>query len=128
MVVITLAGKQMKYKGRLFLSGRIAVALLLSLAAGNALWLILRWHGGALIALIFYTAIWVLCLRRQRFQEGIIAGVIGFGIHLIELILLGTSQLTWLDQAFFAMNLVLPIPLAITSYLSFRKGTERNGN
>lgn len=118
----------MKNKGKLSPSGRLAIALLLSLVMGNALWLVLRWHGGASIALVFYTAIWRLCLRRRRFQEGIIAGVIGFGVHLVELILLGTSQLTWLDQAFFAMNLVLPIPLAISSYIAFRKEKDDHGN
>ena len=112
----------MKKEGKFSLSGIIAIALLLALVMANAVWLIVSWHGGASIALLFYIVILFLCLRRQHFQGGIIAGVIGFGIHLFELIVLGTSQLTGMDHVFFYANLILPIPLTITSYLASRKG------
>jgi len=111
----------MKKEGKFPLSGIIAIALLLTLVMANAVWLIVSWHGGALIALFFYIVISFLCLRRQHFQEGIIAGVLGFGIHLFELIVLGTNQLTGMEHVFFYANLFLPIPLAITSYLASRQ-------
>lgn len=112
----------MKKEGKFSLSGILAIALLLTLVIANAVWLIVSWHGGALIALLFYLVISFLLLRRRHFQEGIIAGVIGFGIHLIELIVLGTGQLTGMERIFFYANLILPIPLTITSYLASRKG------
>ena len=81
-------------------SGIITIALLLSLAVVNAIWLIVSWHGGALIALAFYSVISFLCLRKQHFQAGVIAGILGFGIHLYELFVLGTSELIGIDQVF----------------------------
>lgn len=114
----------MKKEGKFSLSGIIAIALLLTLVMANAVWLIVSWHGGALIALTAYLIITFLCLRRQHFQEGIIAGVIGFGIHLFELIVLGTGQLTGMEHFFFYANLILPVPLATTSYLASRKGSK----
>jgi len=105
-------------------SGIITIALLLSLVGVNAVWLIIRGHGGALIALVFYSVASFLCLRRQHFQAGVIAGIIGFGIHLFELFVKGTSQLIGIDQVFFYANLVLPIPLTITSYLASHKGSD----
>jgi len=100
----------------------IVMILLISLSVVNACWLIVNWHGGPLIALAFYLIVSILCLRKQHFQAGIISGIIGFGIHLIDLIGLGTSQLTGITKFFFYMNLILPIPLSVTSYLAFRMG------
>ena len=105
-------------------SGIITIALLLSLAVVNAIWLIVSWHGGVLIALAFYSVISFLCLRRQHFQAGVIAGILGFGIHLYELFVLGTSELIGIDHVFFYANLILPVPLTIISYLASRTGSD----
>jgi hypothetical protein len=114
----------MNRKEKISPSGIITIGFLLSLAAANAVWLIVSWHGGALIALLFYSVISFLCLRRQHFQAGVIAGIIGFGIHVYELFALGTSELAVIDQVFFYENLILPIPLIFTSYLASRKGPD----
>jgi len=90
----------------------------------NAIWLIVSWHGGALIALAFYSVISFLCLRKQHFQAGVIAGILGFGIHLYEFFVLGTSELTGIVQVFFYANLILPVPLTIISYLASCKGSN----
>ena len=102
----------------------IAAIILLSLTATNAIWLILNWQGGALIALAIYLIISLLFLRERHFQAGIIAGLLGFGVHLYELLAPDTSQLVGIDQYFFYTNLILPIPLIITSYLASRKGSD----
>lgn len=114
----------MNKKEKISPSGIVTIGFLLSLAAANAVWLIASWHGGALIALSFYSVISFLCLRRQHFQAGVIAGIIGFGIHVYELFVLGTSELAMIDQVFFYTNLILPIPLIFTSYLASRKGSD----
>ena len=111
----------MKNKEKISPSGIITIALLLSLAGANALWLITSWHGGALIALVFYSVVAFLCLRSRHFQSGVIAGILGFGIHVFELFVQGTTELIGIDQVFFYANLILPIPLTITSYLASRK-------
>ena len=108
----------MKKKDKISPSGLITITFLFSLVGINAVWLITSWHGGALIALAFYSVITFLCLRKQHFQAGVIAGIIGFGIHVYELFVLGTSELIGIDHFFFYTNLILPIPLTITSYLA----------
>ena len=121
-----MTGIKMKKKDKISPSGIISIAFLFSLALGNSVWLILSWHGGALIALVFYSVITFLCFRNHHFQAGVIAGIIGFGIHLFELFALDPSELHEIDQIFFYTNLILPIPLVITSYLASRK--ESNGH
>jgi hypothetical protein len=116
-----MTGNTMKKKGKFSTSGIITVAFLLSLAGVNAVWLIMRGHGGALIALVFYSVVSFLSLRSRHFGAGVIAGIFGFGIHIFELFVKGTAELTGIDQLFFYANLILPIPLMFTSYLASRK-------
>ncbi len=110
----------MKKKEKMSSSGIITIAFLLSLVGVNAVWLIIRGHGGALIALVFYSVVSFLCLRRRHFGAGVIAGIFGFGIHIYELFVKGTAELIGIDQVFFYANLILPIPLTFTSYLASR--------
>ena len=110
----------MKKKDKISPSGIITIALLLSLAGINAVWLIIRGHGGALIALVFYSVVSFLCLRSRHFGAGVIAGIFGFGIHIYELFVKGTAELIGIDQVFFYANFILPIPLTFTSYLASR--------
>ena len=116
-----MTGDTMKNKEKISPSGIITIALLLSLAGANALWLITSWHGGALIAIVFYSIVAFLCLRNRHFRAGVIAGILGFGIHLFELFVQGTTELIGIDRVFFYANLILPLPLIITSYLASRK-------
>jgi hypothetical protein len=111
----------MKKKEKITTSGIITIALLLSLVGVNVVWLIIHGHGGALVALVFYSVVSLLCLRSRHFGAGVIAGVFGFGIHIYELFVKGTVELIGIDQVFFYVNLILPIPLTFTSYLAPRK-------
>jgi hypothetical protein len=116
-----MTGSTMKKKEKIPTSGIITIALLLSLVGVSAVWLIIRGHGGALIALVFYSVVSFLCLRSRHFGAGVIAGIFGFGIHIYELFVKGTAELIGIDQVFFYVNLILPIPLTFTSYLASRK-------
>lgn len=109
-------------------SATLVAVLLISLAATNAVWLLVNWQRGPLIALAFYLVVTYLCLRKGDFQAGVIAGTLGFGVHLLELFGPGSNQLTGIEQFFFYINLILPVPLAITSYLALRKGSDGIGN
>jgi len=112
----------MKHKVTASLCAAISIAILISLALINTLWVIRSSYRGALIALTFYLAIFVLCVWRRHFEAGVIAGILGFLVHLFELFVQGTQELVGVDLLFFYANLILPIPLAITSYLEARKG------
>jgi hypothetical protein len=111
----------MKKKEKISTSGIITIAFLLSLVGVNAVWLIIRGHEGVLIALVFYSVVSFFCLRSRHFGAGVIAGIFGFGIHIYELFVKGTTDLTGIDQVFFYANLILPIPITFTSYLASRK-------
>ena len=102
-------------------SGISTIAILLFLAGANSFWLVISWHGGVLIALVFYFAIFFSCLIGRHFYAGIIAGIFGVGIHIYELFVHGIVELTEIDQVFFYVNLILPIPLIFTSYLASHK-------
>jgi hypothetical protein len=111
----------MNEKRAISLSGYIAIALLLVLAGINAAWMIMSSRGGTLIALAFYLIVAFLCLAMRHFRAGVIAGIFGFGIHAYEWFAWDTAALTGMEQVLFYANLVLPIPLAITSALASRK-------
>ena len=120
MFVITMTGDTMKKKDKYSRSGVISIAFLLALVGVNAIWLSIHGHGGPLIALALYLFVSYLFIRRRHFGAGVIAGLFGFGIHLIELLAKGTADLVGIDQVFFYANLILPVPLAFTSYLASR--------
>lgn len=116
-----MTGNTTKKMEKIPTSGIITIAVLLTLVGVNVVWLIASGHGGALIALIFYSVVSFLCIRSRHFNAGVIAGIFGFGIHLYELFVKGTAELTGIDQMFFYANLILPIPLTFTSFLASRK-------
>jgi hypothetical protein len=109
----------MKLKGNGSLSSVAALVLLLFLAVMNAAWLIKSRHRGALIACIAYSLVLILCLQNQDYRAGEIVGVLGFGIHVYELLTQRTNTLMGIDTLFFYVNLTFPIPLIITSYFAF---------
>lgn len=107
-------------------SGIVTITLLFSLVGINAVWLIISAPGGALIAIGFYLIVSYVCLRRRHFRAGVIAGIFGFGIHVYELFAQGATKLMGIDQVCFYANIILPIPLTLTSYLASRKGTSKH--
>jgi len=106
------------------LSGILTIALLLSLAGSNAIWLLVRWRGGVFIAFVFYAVVSFLCLKRHHFDAGVIAGILGFGIHAYEFFMPGTTEFVGMDRFLFYANLILPVPLAVISYLASREGSD----
>ena len=85
--------------------------ILLILVVTNAVWVFFARYSGPLIALVFYSVITYLCWQKRHFRAGIIAGVVGFGIHAYELMSRGVGELQGIEFALFSINLVLPIAL-----------------
>jgi hypothetical protein len=106
--------------------GIAAILLLCFLAVSNAAWVIISGHRGSFIALVFYLIVSVLCLRNRHFQAGVIAGTFGFGIHVYELLTRGITELNFVDQVFFFINLIVPIPLTILSFLAVRERQKKH--
>ena len=98
----------------------LTLGILIILIGVNVAWFVISKQSGSLVAMIFYSIIFFLCWLMLDFRAVIIAGLIGFGIHLFELVFLGISAFQVLDILLFCLNLVLPIPLAYFSYQAHR--------
>ena len=98
----------------------ILLVVSLVLVGLNAFWTFFGDHSGSLIAFIFYSIIAFLCWRMQDYRAGLIAGVIGFGIHLYELVSPGAVDLPAIDLCLLILNLVLPILLIYSGYRIYR--------
>jgi len=97
-------------------SKTITIVILVILILSNAVWAVSSGYPGPFIAIIFYTLVTFLCWRKKHFQAGIIAGFLGFGIHLYELILRGIKELEGIYLAIFYINLIFPILLVYFSH------------
>jgi hypothetical protein len=102
-------------------AGTIAVGILLVLAGINAAWAVTRGHSGPLLASAGYALVAVLCRRWGHFRAGIVAGVLGLGIHACDLVFQGTVQPAGVDLGLLWANTALPIPLVYFSYKAFRE-------
>jgi hypothetical protein len=98
----------------------LTLGILIILIAVNATWVVFSKQSGSLVALIFYSVIFFLCWRMLDFRAVIIAGLIGFGVHVCEWVFLDFSEFQSLDTLLFYVNLVLPIPLAYFGYRLYR--------
>ena len=95
---------------------RIVILILLILIITNSVWLLISEFSGPLIALIFYTIIIYLCIYKKHFQAGIIGGIIGFSIHIFELLFQHNANLSGIEFIFFLINLIFPVALVYYSH------------
>lgn len=105
-----------------FSNKKTVVGISLVLAAVNALWLGSSVHRGPLVGLVCYSLCAFLCGRRDDFRAGLIIGIAGFTIHVVELVLEGVAGLRVSEVGFLFANLLLPIPLI---YFSLKARRQR---
>ena len=86
------------------------------LVFSNAVWTVSSRYSGPFIAMIFYAFVTFLCWRKKHFQAGIIAGFLGFSIHLYELIFQGIKELKGMNLIIFYLNLIFPVLLVYFAY------------
>ena len=103
---------------------KLCFSILLALVVINSAWVIESLHSGPVIGLIVYGVVAYLCWHRNHFQAGIIAGIIGLGIHIYEIISMGMEGLRVFERGFLGANLILPILLI---YFSHRASRIRMG-
>lgn len=104
----------MKTRGTEIFRG-IVLGTLLILIVINAVWFAISKHSGSLWGLIAYLIILFLCWRQNEYRAGIAAGLLGFGVHLYELINVEIKVLIFIDLLFLCMNLAFPILLFYAS-------------
>ena len=95
---------------------KIVIIILLILIIINLTWFLISKLSGPFIAFVFYAIILVLCWVKQHFQAGITGGIIGFLIHILELIFYNNTNLSEIESAFFWTNIILPVALVYFSY------------
>ena len=105
----------------------LTLGILVFLIGVNVGWYLFSKGSGTLIALIFYSAILFLYWRMSDFRAVMLAGLIGFGVHLYEWVVLGISTFEGLETLLFYLNLVFPIPLAYLGYRAYRESRESEG-
>jgi hypothetical protein len=98
----------------------LILGLLIVLIGGNVVWYVFSKHSGSLVALVLYSVIFFLCWRMLDFRAVIIAGLIGFGVHLYELVFLDISAFQFIETILFYLNLILPIPIVYFGYRAYQ--------
>jgi 4-hydroxybenzoate polyprenyltransferase len=97
----------------------VALGLLVALVATNAVFLILLRTGGPLIGLVFYVALLIVVWRRRRpdWRPVMVGGLVGFAVHIVEVVVGGWTAYPLL----VALNLILPLALAPVAWLAGRE-------
>ena len=103
------------------MSSNISITILLVLVITNAVYITITDYFGPIIALVLYGVIAFVFWRLKHFQAGIIAGILGFGFHIYELIVFGLADMRPLNLSLLLTNLLLPIPLVYFSYKAYRQ-------
>jgi hypothetical protein len=98
----------------------LSTIVLLILILANIMLLVRSSFRGSFIALIIYMFVTYLWWRKDDFRAIIIVGIVGFMVHLIELILLGISILNSFEVLMFFINLILPLLLLYFGYRAYR--------
>ncbi len=100
----------------------ITLAILSILVVMNAVWFAISLRSGASMAMILYAFILFFCWRMANYRAGVIAGLMGFGVHLYELLFDAPVDFLLLDSICFYLNLFLPLVLVFFSYQAYRSG------
>ena len=96
---------------------RKTVHIILSvLIITNAIWVAVSGLSGPFIALGFYIIILFLCYYKQHYKAGIISGIMGFLVHILELVFYDLKELGGMEILFFILNLILPVAIIFFSY------------
>ena len=99
---------------------KLCFSILLALVVINSAWVILSLHLGTVVGLTVYGVVAYLCWHRSHFQAGIIAGIIGLGIHIYEIISRGLEGLKAFESGFLIANIILPILIIYFCYRANR--------
>jgi hypothetical protein len=98
----------------------ITLAILIVMVVMNAIWFAISLHSGASMAMVLYAFILFFCWRMSNYRAGVIAGLLGFAVHLYELVIETPTDFLWHDSVCLYLNLLLPLALVFFSYRAHR--------
>ena len=101
----------------------VTTGLLAALVATNVVFLILLRTGGPLIGITFYAVLLgIACRGQQRGNRDVMVGsLIGLAVHVAEATFLGWTPY----PALMALNIILPVVLALVAWLAGRQARQR---
>ena len=99
----------------------ITIFILISLIVINTLWVLLSDFSGPIIGILFYIIITFLLWKKEDYTAAIFAGILGFCIHLYELIFFGFVKSEDVFSIFLYLNLLLPLLLLYFGYKAKKK-------
>jgi len=102
-------------------SSRAVVAIPAVLAVGNGAWSLMSGRTAPLMAMAAYAVVALVILRSRDYRAGVIVGIAGFAIHVLEAAIHGTASLGTLERVWLFANIVLPLVLVYLSWLLLRR-------
>jgi hypothetical protein len=96
------------------------VISLAALALVDALWALDSGRASPLIGSVAFAVVAILVGIRSEFRAGLIVGIAGVAIHLLELVFHGLRGLGVLEASLFAANLCLSVVVAVYSWSALR--------
>jgi len=94
------------------MTGKRAVIIILAvLAVGNGVWPLISDRSAPFIAAIAYATVVFLVHRHSDYRAGLIVGIAGFAIHVLEWAARGITNLGSIERVWFFANILLPLTL-----------------
>ncbi|GEM_PF-7070321 len=104
------------------MTGKRAVIIILAvLAVGNGVWPLISDRSAPFIAAIAYAVAVFLVLRRGDYSAGLIVGIAGFSIHVLEWAARGIMDLGPIERVWFFANILLPLALVWLNWTLIRR-------
>lgn len=105
-------------------SSRLVVVVLAVLLAVNTLWLVFSSSGDPVTFAALYGFAWLLGARQRRYVPVLVMGVLGFGLHVYEIVAGRTDAFSFHDDVFLYSNLLLPVILVVVTVKAMREDPE----
>ena len=100
---------------------RAAITILVILAVGNGVWALTSGRAAPWLAVVAYGVVAFLLGRRDDYRAGLIIGIVGFAVHIVELVFQGMAGLGAVERAWLVANIVLPLALVWLSWVLIRR-------
>jgi hypothetical protein len=91
------------------------------LAVGNGVWFFISERITPLVALVAYAVVSLVVMRSNDYGAGMIIGIAGFTIHVVELAIQGTANLGPLERTWLYVNIALPLALVLLNWILIRR-------
>jgi len=107
---------------------KITISILLVLIFTNSVLSAFTGYAGPLFGSIGYILVLVLCWLKKHYKAGIIGGIFGSGIHILELLFKDIKELRGVELVIILVNIIFPLLLIYFSYRAYRTSKQRKSD